>query len=105
VTIASLITGAGRIIAYSLLHLLVFALLGIGAALMFLWTDEPPRILIGALYGLLVCSLVFYVAIGLTGALSGAPDWRVVALGNLFAGGVMARYLAGREARLGGPSG
>jgi hypothetical protein len=100
-TIAALITGTGRIIVYSLLHLLVFGLLGVGAALMFLWTDEPPKVLSGALYGLLVCSLVFYVAIGVTGALSGVPDWRAVALGNLFAGGVMGRYLAGKEAQLG----
>ena len=45
-----------------------------------------------------MCSLVFYVALGLTGALTGAPDWRAVVLGNLFAGGVMARHLAGKEA-------
>jgi hypothetical protein len=103
-TIASVITGAGHILAYAFLHLLVFCLLGVGAALMFLWIDEPPKVLSGALYGLLACSLVFYVALGLTGALSGAPDWRAVVLGNLFAGGVMARHLAGKEAerQLGG---
>ncbi len=103
-TIASVITGAGHILVYSFLHLLVFCLLGVGAALMFLWIDEPPKVLSGALYGLLVCSLVFYVALGLTGALTDAPDWRAVVLGNLLAGGVMARHLAGKEAerRLGG---
>jgi len=98
-TIASLITGTGRILVYSLMHLLVFSLLGVGAALMFLWMDEPPKVLSGALYGLLVCSLVFYVALGVTGGLSVVPDWRAVVLGNLFAGGVMARYLAGKEAK------
>lgn len=103
-TIASVITGAGHILVYSFLHLLVFCLLGVGAAFMFLWIDEPPKVLSGALYGLLVCSLVFYVALGLTGDLTGAPDWRAVVLGNLFAGGVMARHLAGKEAerQLGG---
>ena len=96
-TIASIVTGAGHVLVYAFLHMLVFCLLGVGAALMFLWIDEPPKVLSGALYGLLACSLVFYVALALTGALNGAPDWRVVVLGNLFAGGVMARHLAGKE--------
>ncbi len=103
-TIASVVTGAGHIRVHAFLHLLVFCLLGVGAALLFLWINEPPNVLSGALYGLLVCSLVFYVVLGLTGTLTGAPDWRAVVLGNLFAGGVMARHLAGKEAerRLGG---
>ncbi len=87
-TIASVITGAGHILVYSFLHLLVFCLLGVGAALLFLWIDEPPNVLSGALYGLLVCSLVFYVALGLTGAPDRCPR---------LAGGRLGQPLCGRR--------
>ncbi len=85
-----------NITSYTLLHLAVFAGLGIGAALLFERLDVPMNVATGALYGLLVGSPVFYGGLGIVaGDLLAAPNWPLVLLGNGVAGVIMIAQLAG----------
>lgn len=86
--------GFGLIVAFTALHYLVFALLGAGAVLLFRWADLPQNMLLGAVYGLFVGSLLFYASLVVTGArVLPAPSWPNVLVGNLLAGLAMGGYL------------
>lgn len=83
-----------RMALYTLAHLGVFTVLGIGAALFFTGLDVPRNLTIGAAYGLFACSLVFYPALVITGTdILAAPAWPAVFFGNVVAGVVMVSYL------------
>ena len=83
-----------RMILYTLAHLSVFTLLGIGAAMFFTGLDVPRNLTIGAAYGLFVCSLIFYPALVITGTdILAAPAWPAVFFGNVVAGVVIVSYL------------
>lgn len=92
--VGSVEAGTGFIVAFTALHYLVFAVLGAGAVLLFRWAGLPQNLLVGALYGLFVCSLLFYLSLIITGAtVLPAPWWPAVLVGNLLAGLVMGGYL------------
>ncbi len=81
---------------YAVLHFCAFAGIGIGAALLF----QPERLaanaLIGALYGVVACSAVFYAGITLlAGGMVAMPDWRIVVGANAVAGVIMVANLLG----------
>lgn len=79
---------------FTVLHLLVFAGIGAGAVLLFRWAELPQNLLLGAVYGLCVSSLIFYASLIVTGAgVLPAPWWSAVLVGNLLAGLVMGGYL------------
>lgn len=86
--------GGALILAFTALHYLVFAALGAGAVLLFRWAGLPQNLLLGAVYGLFVCSILFYASLLVTGArVLPAPWWPAVLAGNLLAGLTMGAYL------------
>lgn len=86
--------GAGGIAAFTLIHFTAFALLGVGAVLLTRWCEVPQNLLVGAVYGLFVGTLLFYLSLALTGtSVLPAPWWPSVLVGNLVAGLVMGTYL------------
>lgn len=83
-----------RMVLYTIAHLGVFTVLGIGASVFFTGLDVPRNLTIGAAYGLFACSLVFYPALVITGTdILAAPAWPAVFFGNVVAGVVMVSYL------------
>ncbi len=100
VTIISL---GGRLVALTLLHLLVFSALGAGVVAVCHYSRVPLNVLTGALYGLVACSVVFYTAIWLSNATTvvALPSLGSILLVNLLAGAVMGGYfqLASRKAK------
>lgn len=81
---------------YAVLHFLVFAGLGIGAALLFRPGRLAMNALTGALYGVVACSAVFYAGIPLlAGPMVALPDWGIVLAANTVAGVIMAASLLG----------
>ena len=83
-----------RMAVYTIAHLGVFTMLGIGAALFFTGLEIPRNLTIGAAYGLFACSLVFYPALVISGTdILSAPAWPAVFFGNVVAGLVMVSYL------------
>ena len=79
---------------FTILHLLVFAVIGAGAVLLFRWAELPQNLLLGAVYGLFVSSAIFYASLIVTGVeVLPAPWWTAVLVGNLLAGVVMGGYL------------
>ncbi len=82
---------AGNLVAFSVLHLLTFAFLGIGAVVLFNAMHWRLTAVSGALYGLLVCSAVFYLSLTLgAGALmEGLPGPLAVGVANGVAGGLI----------------
>lgn len=86
---------AVRLLAFTIVHLLTFAVLGAGAGLVLLGRKPGACALTGAFYGLVVCSLVFYGSILVTGAhlVTAVPGVLPVAGANLAAGAVMGAYL------------
>ncbi len=95
---------AGHLVAVTLMHLLVFSALGVGAVLSCRVCRVPVNTLTAGLYGLLVCSLVFYTAMWLTdaSAVVQLPSIGSVLLVNLLAGAVMGAYFqaASRKVRV-----
>lgn len=91
---ADLEPGLGVVTAFTVVHYIVWATLGILAAALIQWAELPRNILIGAAYGLFACSLVFYAGLIIagTGVLS-APSWPAVFFGNALAGIVMFTHL------------
>lgn len=86
--------GPGLIAAFTAFHLVAFAGLGAAAVRLFRWTEIPLNPLTGAVYGLAVCTLLFYGSLLVTGAsVLPAPWWPAVLVGNLLAGLVMGGYL------------
>lgn len=85
----------GVIAAFTIVHFVVWALLGLLAAALIEWAGLPRNVLIGAAYGLFACSLVFYL--GLIRApddlVLSAPGWPAVFFGNALAGIVMFTHL------------
>jgi len=85
---------AGHLVAVTLMHLLVFSALGVGAVLLCRVCRVPVNTLTAGLYGLLVCSLVFYTTMWLADApaVVQLPSIGSVLLVNLLAGAVMGAY-------------
>lgn len=85
----------GVIAAFTVVHFVVWGLLGLLAAALIEWAGLPRNLLIGAAYGLFACSLVFYL--GLIRApddlVLSAPGWPAVFFGNALAGVVMFTHL------------
>lgn len=83
----------GVVAAYTLIHFLAWAALGVLAAALVVWADLPRNPLIGAAYGLFVCSLLFYGGLVVTGAeVLRAPAWPAIFFGNAIAGTAMFTY-------------
>jgi hypothetical protein len=86
--------GAGSIAAFTVLHYAAFAAIGGGAVILFRWARLPQNLLLGAVYGLFVCSMIFYVSLVVTGtAVLPAAWWEETLIGNVLAGLVMGTYL------------
>jgi hypothetical protein len=86
--------GAFLLVAYTLLHYVVFAVLGAAGAILFEWAAIPKNLFVGAAFGLFTCSLVFYPALIITGSdVLAGPAWPAVLAGNVLAGMVMITYL------------
>ena len=100
---AAIVTFGVRLVVVTLMHLLVFLALGAGAAALCHACRVPLNALTGALYGLVICSLVFCTAIWLTNAATVVelPSLGSILLVNLLAGAIMGGYfqLASRKAR------
>jgi len=92
--LVSITAFAGNILALTLLHFLAFSILGICALRGCESCGVPFNVMTGALFGLVVCSLVFYGCLALGGShvLAAAPGPVAVAGGNLFAGAVMGGF-------------
>lgn len=83
-----------HLLAFTLLHYVVFAILGAGAAVLFEWATVPKNLFVGAAFGLFICSLIFYPALIITGSdILAAPAWPAVLSGNVLAGLVIVTYL------------
>lgn len=86
--------GMAGIAAFTCLHFGAFGALGVGAVLLTRWCEIPQNLLVGAVYGLFVGTLLFYLSLALTGtSVLPAPWWPSVLVGNLVAGLVMGTYL------------
>jgi len=82
------------IAAFTILHYVVFAAIGAGAVMLFRWAGLPQNLLLGALYGLFVCSIIFYLSLIVRGPeVLPAAWWSEVLIGNLLAGIGMGAYL------------
>lgn len=80
---------AANVASFTLIHFLAFALLGVGAVLLARVVARPLNVFTGALYGLVVCSGVFYasMAFGTTTIVaSGLPSLGSVLIANALAG-------------------
>lgn len=91
------VTWAANLLALSLIHLLSFALLGVGAVLLFRRAGWRLNALTGALYGALACTGVFYLsmaAAGATVARAGLPSPIAVVAANLVAGAIIGGGVA-----------
>lgn len=92
--VAPEVVGVAHVAGVVVVQLAVFALMGAGAVWLFRMTRTPENALLGAVYGLLVFTLLFYLSLDLSGvAVLEVPDWPWVLLGNLLAGAVMGGYL------------
>lgn len=85
----------GIIAGFTAIHFAVWGGLGMLAAALVRWAGLPRNVLIGALYGLLVCSLAFYAGLMRAPAelVLSAPDWPAVFFGNALAGVVMFTHM------------
>lgn len=80
--------------AFTAVHLAVFAVIGGTAHLLFRLTDLPLNPLTGGVYGLFVCTVLFYGSLVTTGtAVLAAPSWPAVLVGNLLGGVALGTYL------------
>jgi len=89
----------GRLFAFSLLHLAVFSVLGLGFGLGARRLGVRTGLLTGAAYGVVVCSLVFLAGALLARGpvLTAVPSLGSVAAANALAGLVMGGFLRARE--------
>ena len=79
---------------YTILHLGVFAALGVATAWVLAVFDAPPSLLKGAAFGILVLDLVFYSALLWTGArILGVLPWPHVLGSNIVGGLALMTYL------------
>ena len=83
-----------RIGLFTVFHLGSFAVLGTVLANLFRMSGVRSRLLLGGLYGLTACTVVFFAGLNLSGTqLLAAPEWPALLLGNFVAGVVMGGYL------------
>lgn len=84
----------GLVALYSLLHFAVFVVLGVAAAAILEWAEQPPGLLAGVLFGVGVLDAVHYSGMLFTGSrfLTLLPTSQVV-LANLAAGMAFMLYL------------
>lgn len=86
-----------RIAVFTVLHMAAFTALGIVLANLFRMSGVRKRPLLGGLYGLTVCTLVFRGGLHVSGTeLLAEPQWPAVMLGNFVAGIAMVGYLQAR---------
>lgn len=86
--------GAGFIAIYTLLHFLVFAVIGVVVSLLLEKAKTPPMFLLGVVLGFLLFDIVFYASIWLTGVdVVHALGWPEFLMGNFIAGVVLMAYL------------
>lgn len=80
--------------AFTAVHLAAFAAIGAAALVLFRATQIPLNPLTGGVYGLFVCTLLFYGSLVTTGTeVLAAPAWPAVLAGNLLGGMVLGTYL------------
>ena len=85
---------SARIAAFTILHLVTFAFLGVLFARFLRFAQLRKTLLVGVLYGLIVCTAVFAAGMHLTGAeMATEPGWPGLLMGNFSAGLVMVVYL------------
>ncbi len=86
--------GVGHMALFTLIHLVVFSVVGGAAVWVFRLARVPENVFLGGFYGLLFYTVIFYLALSLTGMPVGsAPEWPAVLLGNFVAGVVIGGYL------------
>jgi len=84
----------GVVASFTGVHYLVWAGLGILANSLIDYAELPRNLLIGAVYGLFACSIVFYAGLVVAGTdVLSAPSWPAVFFGNTLAGVVMFTHL------------
>jgi hypothetical protein len=93
--VASWFSLGGGLLALTTLHLLAFALLAVAAVAFFDLYQLPLNTATGAVWGLVVYSLVFELsmAIASPGLVAGVPGFWSIAGVNLFAGAIMGGYV------------
>lgn len=80
--------------AFTVVHLVAFAAIGGAAQLLFRLTELPLNPLTGAVYGVFVCTLLFYGSLLTTGVdVLPATSWPAILAGNLLGGVVLGTYL------------
>jgi hypothetical protein len=85
---------SARIVLFSVLHLATFTLIGVVFARFFRFTALRKTLVVGALFGLIVCTAVFGAGLQVTGTqMSAEPGWPALLAGNLVAGLVMVVVL------------
>lgn len=91
--LVAIIVFIANLLVFTLLHFLAFAALGVGSCLTCDKCGVSLNVFTGALYGLLVCSLVFYLSllVGVHGAraITGLPSPVTVLAASAFAGAVI----------------
>lgn len=93
--VLAVVSLGARITTLSIVHFAVFALLGLLAVVVFTEFAVPFNAATGALFGLVVGSVVFQaiVSVGAGDVVQGIPGLGSVAFSNLIAGAVMGGYL------------
>ncbi|HEX9283910.1 MAG TPA: hypothetical protein VF882_08975 [Gemmatimonadales bacterium] len=82
------------VVAYTVVHFGVFALLGIAMAAALGALQAPPRLLLGVIFGLVAQELVFYAGLVLSGASRVAVvPWPHVVAANVLSGFALMAYL------------
>ena len=82
--------GTGNIALYTVIHLVVFALIGVVVAWVVRHLDVVPPVLLGLAIGFLLFDLIFYGSVIVTGVdVIQALGWPEVLAGNLIAGIVL----------------
>jgi len=92
---ATIATAVFRLIAYTGLHFLVFAGLGVLAARLFAHFKIPPNAFTGALYGLTACSAVLFAAFVVVWPPVTGPSVLGVLIANACAGAIIGIQLRG----------
>lgn len=93
---AETVTGlkSARMAIFTTLHLVTFTLLGVVLARFFRFTAMRKTLLVGALYGLIICTAVLSAGMQVTGTqLSGEPGWPALVAASFAAGIVMVVFL------------
>lgn len=87
--------GVGLLAVYTMVHYLVFVVVGVATAWLLTRLRAPATFLLGLVLGFLLFDVVFYSSIALTGVdVVRTIGWPSVLVGNLLAGVVLTTYLA-----------